>query len=110
MNVTAHANLRRKPMKVRDWRLEMNHADVVLFESIAGRTLTEFGYDRAVPRVSLPARMRARWIRMTMGIWRASRRASKAFRRIRGRRSRSRVRRSEVGVVLARRPTGESRE
>jgi hypothetical protein len=58
---TEHRNLRLPPTKgLRDWRRQMSRQDVALFEAIAGDLLFQLGYERAVPRPPLSARVRAR--------------------------------------------------
>ena len=47
-----HAGLREAPTKgLRDWRHQMEPKDVLLFEAVAGETLTGFGYERSAPEV-----------------------------------------------------------
>lgn len=56
-----HQNLAKPPTKgLRDWRRDMAPADVETFEAIAGRELARLGYERAVPRLGIGARVRAR--------------------------------------------------
>lgn len=45
---------------LRDWRTEMSRQDVLLFESIAGRTLVEFGYPLSAEDWSPGERLRSR--------------------------------------------------
>jgi hypothetical protein len=54
----AHENLHRPPIgRIRDWRTQMNRADALMFEALAGRTIERFGYERVSP--SIPWRVRA---------------------------------------------------
>ena len=54
-----HRNAARPPTKgLRDWRSQMSHSDVLLFESVAGTTLEEFGYERSNQPVSRMDRVR----------------------------------------------------
>lgn len=55
-----HANLARPPTKgLRDWREAMAPSDVALFEGIAGRELSDLGYERRFPTLSAADRARA---------------------------------------------------
>jgi len=61
-----HRNLGRPPTKgLRDWRTQMDKADVRLFEAVAGNELTDFGYERVAR--AIPARSRARALAAKMG-------------------------------------------
>jgi len=52
-------HLEKPPTKgLRDWRSQMSHSDVLLFESVAGTTLEEFGYERSNQPVSRMDRVR----------------------------------------------------
>jgi hypothetical protein len=57
-----HARL-REPLSTgtRSWRTHMGAADVQRFEVVAGELLTELGYPRGAPEVSLAARAQASW-------------------------------------------------
>jgi len=47
-----HEGLREAPTKGRrDWRQQLEPKDVLLFEAVAGETLTAFGYERSAPEV-----------------------------------------------------------
>jgi hypothetical protein len=62
-----HANVYRPPTEhLRDWRREMDPAEVAMFEALAGDLLSELGYERAVPEPSLMTRLEARrrWARV----------------------------------------------
>ena len=56
----AHRSLSLPPTKgLRDWMREMSRSDVARFESIAGRTLSAAGYERAVTRIRPDIRVAA---------------------------------------------------
>lgn len=82
-----HRSIHLPPTKnLRNWRSEMSAADVELFEVLAGDLLTELGYERANPRVSLTARTRAaiKWgsvqrSRARRGLRKRTKRARKSF-------------------------------
>lgn len=82
-NVAAHDNIGRPPMKLRDWRQEMRAEDVRLFESLAGRTLEAFGYERAVRQIPFRTQLRAPLIRTAFHARRARSRVKKAIQRAR---------------------------
>jgi hypothetical protein len=55
-----HRNLAKPPTKgMRNWRTEMSPVDVRTFEVIAGDLLSELGYERAYPQLTLDAKLRA---------------------------------------------------
>jgi hypothetical protein len=55
-----HKNLARPPTKgLRDWRQELDPADLALFEQLAGSTLDAFGYERVSGGASGRVRARA---------------------------------------------------
>jgi len=70
---------------LRDWRTQMAERDVRAFETIAGRLLTDLGYERRFPRIGLARRagagLRVGWMESVA----AGSRAKKAFNRARGR-------------------------
>ena len=70
--------MERPPTKgLRDWRSQMSHSDVLLFESVAGTTLEAFGYERSNEPVSRADRLRVdarRSIALTRSRLRALRR------------------------------------
>lgn len=69
---------------VRDWRAQMDSADVRTFESLAGPLLDELGYERAHPRVSLGVRAGAQMERVKVEAGRTAKRLAKEQQRIRG--------------------------
>jgi Sulfotransferase family len=74
----AHQNLHRAPISnLRDWREEMSRDDVALFEAIAGDLLSELGYERAMTRVPISAKLEAKRAWCTVQAQRASGRARK---------------------------------
>lgn len=57
--VRFHENISAPPRpSLTDWRSEMPRDDLLIFESVAGDLLEEFGYERAFSEVSLGARTR----------------------------------------------------
>lgn len=91
-NIVSHRNIERPPTKTRDWRQEMQPGDIALFEALAGDTIADFGYHRALRSIPFAVRIRAWSARTRIGVRRVSRRASKAYHRARSRRSRTRLR------------------
>jgi hypothetical protein len=62
-----HPRLAEPPTtEVRRWRDQMAPRDAELFEAIAGRLLTELGYERAYPQPSIAARANATLQRMML--------------------------------------------
>lgn len=56
-----HRNLTIPPTRgLRDWKRQMGKDDLILFEELAGDTLTELGYERASDRPRLRFRLEAR--------------------------------------------------
>jgi hypothetical protein len=79
---SAHQNLYRAPTaNIRDWRQEMSRSDVALFEAIAGDLLSELGYERAMTKVPVSARVHARGAWSAVQVQRATGRARKELRR-----------------------------
>ena len=77
-NPGAHRNLSRPPTKgLRSWREQMQADDLGVFEMLAGATLEEFGYERALRSVPLPVRLRAQLTRAEVQVRRATGRAEK---------------------------------
>lgn len=75
-----HDNLFRPPTKgLRDWRAQMPHRDVALFEALAGDALKAFGYDLTTGRPSPTLRLEAQARRLGLG---ASERAQWARKRV----------------------------
>ena len=65
VNATNHGNLSRPPTAgLRDWRRQMTSRQVAIFESLAGDTLSDLGYEVAGTRLLLRdrAHMSARWL------------------------------------------------
>ena len=57
-----HRKLSQPPTKgLRDWRTVMSRTDVAVFESIAGRSLDAFGYERSDVHASVGVRVRVGW-------------------------------------------------
>ncbi|HEX4490211.1 MAG TPA: sulfotransferase [Acidimicrobiia bacterium] len=55
-----HQNLRRPPTKgLRSWRADLEPGRVALFDCLAGRTLSRFGYERTTARPSVRTRLHA---------------------------------------------------
>lgn len=67
-----HQGLLDKPTKGRrDWRTQMEERDIALFETIAGPTLTSFGYERGAPKIPAAIQAQARtqqFVRKMKGI------------------------------------------
>ena len=77
-----HPRLAQPPTRdVRSWRREMRPADIERFEAIAGRLLSELGYERAFSEPSRGARARAAIERAAFGARVASWRPAIAFAR-----------------------------
>ena len=79
-----HTRLLKPPTKgLRNWRKEMSAEDLALFEALAGRELEEFGYERAVPDLSLVVRGKAAVALAANGVrrmtWKARTTAIAAF-------------------------------
>lgn len=78
-----HESLAQPPTPgLRRWQDQMATPDVEVFEALAGPTLTATGYERAHPRPSLPARLRARRREAALEL---RRNAGRAWRRLRRR-------------------------
>lgn len=78
-----HRNIARAPTKgLRDWRREMSHRDVALFEALAGDLLAELGYERATRRPSLDTRVEARRGQALASMRRLKRGTRKFIRRV----------------------------
>jgi Sulfotransferase family len=61
MHPHRHQSLFKPPTKgVRDWRQTMEASDVARFEAVAGKTLSEFGYERGFKHLPSSARVKAR--------------------------------------------------
>jgi hypothetical protein len=59
---TIHSGISLPPtLGLRDWRTTMSRSDVAVFEALAGDTLADFGYERALTEISRRDRLRARW-------------------------------------------------
>jgi len=79
-NAVAHQNLHRAPIaNIRDWRKEMPREDVALFEAIAGDLLSELGYERAMTKVPVSAKVEAKRVWCTVQARRATGRARKVL-------------------------------
>ena len=82
-----HQGIHSPPTKgLRDWRSKMGNSDVARFESIAGDTLEEFGYERRFDRVSTKSRMGATFGLGAAGLRRAESLARGAGRKLNPRR------------------------
>lgn len=63
-NPEIHRSIFLPPTKgLRDWRRDMPREEVAVFEALAGRVLTDLGYERLVPRPSVMIRVAVRWRR-----------------------------------------------
>jgi len=70
-----HRRLVEPPSKRRDWRNEMDAADVHAFESIAGELLAELDYELANPVLSRArgrAKLELAWYRARIAVWKAA--------------------------------------
>lgn len=57
----AKGNVHRPPTRgMRDWRGQLSHEEVVLFDALAGDLLDELGYEKGRPGASVTERLRAR--------------------------------------------------
>jgi len=74
----AHSRVHLPPTKgLRDWRSQMSHEDVVLFDLVAGGLLQDLGYDRARDRHALGEWLSAHMKRLSV----ESRRVARAVRK-----------------------------
>jgi Sulfotransferase family len=86
IRASAHQNVHRAPTaNIRDWRAEMSREDVALFEAIAGDLLSELGYERAMTKVPLSAKVEAKGVWCSVQMQRAIGRARKELKRWRRR-------------------------
>jgi hypothetical protein len=86
IRASAHQNVHRAPTaNIRDWREEMSREDVALFEAIAGDLLSELGYERAMIKVPLSAKVEAKGVWCSVQVQRVIGRARKELKRWRRR-------------------------
>lgn len=71
---SAHDSL-TKPLKagIRDWKTQMDAKDVAVFEAMAGRTLSECGYDRGCSSPPIAARIQAAAVKTSSRLRRSMR-------------------------------------
>lgn len=75
-----HQNVSLPPTSgLRDWRTQMNSADVALFEALAGDLLTDLGYERATERPGVRATALAARARAGLAVRRVARRGRKSL-------------------------------
>lgn len=67
---------------VRDWRRDMTLADRMAFETVAGDTLTEFGYERQISAIPFSYRVRGHLRMQALNLYEEASRAKKAMQRV----------------------------
>lgn len=79
-----HERLHLPPTKgLRDWRSQMDGANLTLFEALAGDVLDETGYERGAGQISIPTRVRAVGVQIATLARRSQRRAAAGVRGLR---------------------------